>query len=756
MNYSSLRKPSTGFEPLKRKLPQYFFVNPNNLNSPSFFLKKAQIILHKKTASVAPASSVLNDRRFFASKTQVLENEGVFEEWLSLPDSESEEGSYGSSFEEEKEEHAEQFDETTTHISSTQINSKILEDLVVNIKFILNNRQVFYKSVLYFDTSEVLDLWTRKDLRIRKFTVLLSSLLISHKSLKTEFISKSELNLAPGKIILNPLSSVKSRIADFFRQSLETFLGTIFEDRMDQEILHSMVTVSAHLLNSYKVNPQKPKKTAEEIRGKVDSLISKFSDSNCVNSESPFGNSQDGSKYSSKDSLYREQSELNKLISVLAKCLLSLLNFDNEFFSKVTFLLVKRISQFPLNVADMHENRQREFDQYLNSSENLNLSDLESVSKVSFLKDEIVDSSLGDILGEGEFGQKRQNFYKTPKNLKISKLDWGSKSPENSSPKNKKKNEIFWYFNFVSFSKKIFDMIFSKMINVVSVLRKDTKYLPKGLRCLRKMEKKLGLYSRQYCKKEALFSAVLREKLSRAVKVKAKIFKLLRVEKYIHRTDVKYMYEEDLRFDINFEPQVDMIPDCAENLIGFEIKPWQLRTLSKMRKLSRPRAEDSEYMSGRLRDYLSMDQSHNFGDTYNTNGKLLMAIKENDGEDKFAGQDFGKESTMKKMSQPKKGDVLSTSDMKGEEKEFELFDFENGKEGKVIIRRSKLEIFDSKFNVHNEEEKEEDRKMAKNYEMGYRNLDIKESDVLNECIASNRNQKIQFDLLSDEEVPGKV
>ena len=294
------------------------------------------------------------------------------------------------------------------------------------------------------------------------------------------------------------------------------------------------------------------------------------------------------------------------------------------------------------------------------------------------------------------------------------------------------------------------------MFGVVSVLRKDTKYLPRGLRCLRKMEKKLGLYSRQYCKKESLLTSVLKEKLSRVIKAKAKIFKLLWVEKNIHRDDVKYMYEEDLRFDINFEPQVDMIPDCAENLIGFEIKPWQLRTLSKMNKLSRPRAEDSEYMSGRLRDYLSMDQSHNFGDTYNTNGKLLMAIKENDGEDKFGGQDFGKVTTAKKVGEIKKGAALSTSDLKGEEKEFELFDFENGKEGKVIIRRSKLEIFDSKFNVHNEEEKEEDRKMAKNYEVGYRNLDIKQSDVLNECIASNKNQKIQFDLLSDEEVAGKV
>jgi hypothetical protein len=46
VHYNSLKKSS---KPKKKDLlTPHFFVNPKNLNSPSFFLKKAQIILQKK------------------------------------------------------------------------------------------------------------------------------------------------------------------------------------------------------------------------------------------------------------------------------------------------------------------------------------------------------------------------------------------------------------------------------------------------------------------------------------------------------------------------------------------------------------------------------------------------------------------------------------------------------------------------------------------------------------------------------------
>lgn len=627
VHYNSLCKPRKSQK--RASIANCFFVDPKNLNSPSFFLKKAQIILQKnkkqrglknrlRTPDLLDSASrlPLDLFRQRLAKTESLVLSPVSQQSL-LPSSESEK--------------SDEYCDDITNISSAQINSKILQDLVANIKFILSNRKVFYHSVLSFDSSEVIELWGKRDPTIRRFAVLLSCLLLSHKTLKFEFFKKHRLNFSPGKVLLNDPHTLKFRFVDTFQDSLALFLNRHFGTHIGREDSFALAVAVGYFREKFKAQflggmdqyaTRDNQHLAARIKGILESYLNapNVALSHAVDSIYDRRSSLDDAS-SGKCSLQIVPKDVQDSIRGLAKVLLIVLEFDEAFYEGVLFRIISQVSGLDSNLkADTGV--KREFDDLVDSSENNQALWLETGATSPLLASPPLEKA-----------PQVRDFYNKMTPEPKSRGESFTSSP---NPKRPRRNGIFWHLNFNSLCRRMFEHIFYKIIQLQASGDHRSRHVRKGRKILERLQDKFGIDLSQSIQREnvLVLIGILQSKITTVFKNKGKFFTDASVRSLLSEEKVNYLFEDHLLFDIDFTPKCDNLPDCDSSMVGIEIRRAEMAKLSNVANLSQITVDESDYVSSRLKDYLSTDK--NIMEPAETFKQALCSIQERDAEDKSA------------------------------------------------------------------------------------------------------------------------
>ena len=249
------------------------------------------------------------------------------------------------------------------------------------------------------------------------------------------------------------------------------------------------------------------------------------------------------------------------------------------------------------------------------------------------------------------------------------------------------------------------------------------KYIRIGEKTLQRLEKKFKINLSKSIKNQKIliFIGILQLNISTIFKLKKSFLFEETIDKVLSDENIIYLYEDNLLFDIDFIPKCDNLPDCSSNIIGIEIKKGELVTLSNVVNISQITNEETNYVSSRLKDYLSNDQSNLFGEIGETYKKTLRSIKENGVQEKSKQNIFKNESS----------------------KSFENSLIEGGV-GAVEINELKKSFISIEINkeMKNDEDSNFDetqnKELTNNFEKGFRDLNKKESRIINNIIKSKQ------------------
>ena len=212
------------------------------------------------------------------------------------------------------------------------------------------------------------------------------------------------------------------------------------------------------------------------------------------------------------------------------------------------------------------------------------------------------------------------------------------------------------------------------------------------------------------------FIGILQSKISTVFKNKNNLKSENFIESIISNEEIYYLYEDNLLFDIDFTPKCDNLPDCDSNIIGIEIEKKELVKLSNMANKKQKHCEEADYVSSRLKDYLSNDKSNMKMEPNDTPKKTLTSIKENDIEDKSNLRNINHSRFVTKTSKEEtKKEVLEIKELRKSFISIEIQGSEN----------------DKKFS------KLDDGDLQQQFEKGFQDLNKNENMMINNILEAN-------------------
>lgn len=513
---------------------------------------------------------------------------------------------------------------------------------------------------------------------------------------------------------MNQSKNLKQQLLGIFYESFVNLLHKQFGNKMGREDCFAIALAVAYFREKFKQQFLGNRESLDQF-GTVQNvdLLAQVKKAMEINFDAPAlarsGNSLFQNKPVPDDESHCLESpkiaskDVQESIRLLAKLLLSNLEFDEIFFESIIFRIIQKVSNLELHFETEHEIK-REFDDIMDSKpenskiledspQKRNRHSLKKSEKKDKKYTKVGDESL--LFGQNSPNQKHDSFKSSP------------------NPKKSKRNGIFWYVDFVSLCNRIFANIFQKIIQQQNSEKFVSKHIRNGEKIFSRLQKKyhLNLNSSKRNKNILIFIGILQSKISTVFKSKNQFKAGNAIEEVLSEKDIVYLYEDNLLFDIDFTPKCDNLPDCMTNLIGIEIKKKEIPTFCNVANISQITTEEAEYVSSRLKDYLSNDQSNLYIEPLDNYKKTLDSIKENMGEDK------SKQNIVKRKSSEK------------------VVEIEQLKKSFISIE------FHQTGNLIDQESESENLKIMKNFERGFKDLNNSENFKFNQILDKKNNER---------------